>query len=356
MTIRAYGDNAAVELFEHHLVITRRRPGFIVDGSPAEQFIPFSSIKFVEFVRPGFIVNGRILLKLAGGSSGKADECAVSFPKSQVRQFEDVLRTVRQAIATPSIERLAMAAAQNRERIAPSPPSAAEGRQEIVITPSNFPAYEAGSRYDPAHGDDDRAYVRKNEHSYTPINPTLGSWWQEIPLLGKIAVIGFGIFLLFGVLAANEAPSTATQPLTLENVGANSSPTPEQQLSDLAEFITGKVQAGDVAVTDGPGKVGEFCSASSGTKILTFGGSFMDGQQTGVYDYYFAYEPRQGGISTSGKFQFDRTTGRVSISGVSETKSGSKEGTPIPDMALTITQVSDGVVDVFGVIFHSCVI
>lgn len=246
MSICAYGDDAVIELFEHHLVITRRRPGFIVDGPSAEQFIPFSSIKSLQFIRPGLIVHGRIVLTLSGGSISKADECAVSFPKSQVRPFEDVLRMIRQAIATPSIERLAMEAAQNRGRIEPSQPSASESRQEIVASPTHAGSPGPEQRYNSSYGDGDRVFVRRDEQSSTPINATLGGRWNDMPLLGKSALVGAAIVALITMWSREQGGALTLVPTPTGGAAEVAADTTAEEndttLSDAAEFLedTGK--------------------------------------------------------------------------------------------------------------------
>ena len=118
MSLRAFGFNAAIEVFDHHLVITRRNPGFIVDGPPAEQLIPLSSIKSLQFYRPGFAKRGRLVLIIEGGSTGRsgsaADDNTVFFGEPQLMPFEQVVQAIKSAIAMPSLERIAMAARNDR--------------------------------------------------------------------------------------------------------------------------------------------------------------------------------------------------------------------------------------------------
>lgn len=355
MSIRAYGNNAAIELFEHHLVITRRKPGMIADGPPAEHFLPYSSIKSVQFERPGFLSVGKIVFVFGNGTSKQGtvgDPHTVHFPKGQVRQFEDVLHTVRQAIATPSIERIAMAAAQNRGRIEQSAPPASAAHQEVIVAqPAEHGEY-AGQCYDRAASYDDRSFPPQPRDEHRPIKPTLGGWWSDMPLLGKILAVGVGCFLL---LAMCSVPSPEGE--TVAASGDDSAaPSSQQALSELTEFITGRPGSSDIAITDGTGKVGEFCSSSDGATVLSFGGSNLDGQETGVYDYFYAYKSADGGTSTSGTFTFDRAAGRIAITGVKESSKGSKAEKSMPDMIFNVSQISPGVIDVSGVTFHSCII
>lgn len=355
MSIRAYGNNAAIELFEHHLVITRRKPGMIVDGPPAEHFLPYSSIKSVQFERPGFFSVGKIVFVAGNGSSKQgtlSDPHTVVFPKGQVRQFEDVLHTVRQAIATPSIERIATAAAQNRRRIEQSAPPATAAQQAVIVAQPDVQREHDGQAYDRMASHDDRSFTPQPRAEHRPINPKLGGWWSDMPLLGKIIAVGLGCFLL---LAMCSVPSPEEDTVaTFSN--DSTAPSSQQALSELTEFITGRPGSSDIAITDGSGKVGEFCSSSDGATVLSFGGTNVDGQETGVYDYFYAYKSADGGTSTSGTFTFDRAAGRIVITGVKESPKGSKAEKSLPDMSFNVSQISPGVIDVSGVTFHSCII
>ena len=238
MSIRAYGNNAAIELFEHHLVITRRKPGMIVDGPPAEHFLPFSSIKSVQFERPGFLSVGKIVFVVGNGSPKQGtvgDPHTVHFPKGQVRQFEDVLHTVRQAIATPSIERIAMAAAQNRGRIEESAPPVSAAHQEVIVAqPAEHGAY-TGQGYDRAASYDDRSFRPQPRDEHRQIKPTLGGWWSDLPLLGKILAVGVGCLLLLALLTGGESgdagpsPDDTAVPEMIETVAAETVQLPAER-------------------------------------------------------------------------------------------------------------------------------
>ncbi|SMC82659.1 hypothetical protein [Novosphingobium sp. B1] len=352
MSIRAYGKNAAIELFEHHLVITRRKPGMIADGPSAERLIPFSSIKSVEFVRPGLMAHGRIILTLSGDNS---NGCIVAFSKGQARQFEDVLDEVRRAIAAPSIERLAMAASQTSRPIEKSAPSANAAHQEVIVAKQSEYSEDGGQTYDRATSYDDRSFASRQRSEHRPISPTLGGWWSDMPLLGKVIACCFVGFVLFSVLDSGQPTSASGSTDDFPSSEDGSTLSSEQVLRELTEFITGRPGSTDIAITDGTGKVGEFCSSSSGGTVLSFGGTNLDGQKTGVYDYFYAYRSEDGGSSTSGTFTFDRAAGRIAITGVKESSKGSK-AEPQPDMSFNLSQISPGVVDVSGVTFHSCII
>jgi hypothetical protein len=128
MIIHAQGDSACIDLFDHHLVITRQLRGMLMSSQEREQLIPLASIKSVQFQRPGFLAPGRIILIVADSTSKRPgtfqDPNTVLFAKRQLPAFERVYLAIREAIATPSIERIAMAA-QRREPVSYRPPSSA---------------------------------------------------------------------------------------------------------------------------------------------------------------------------------------------------------------------------------------
>lgn len=209
MSIRAYGKNAAIELFEHHLVITRRKPGMIADGPSAERLIPFSSIKSVEFVRPGIMAHGRIILTLSGDNS---NGCIVAFSKNQARQFEDVLDAVRRAIAAPSIERIAMAATQTSRPIEKSTPVANAAHQEVIVGKQSEHSEDDGQTYDRSTSYDDRTFAPQSRNERRPINSKPGGWWSDMPLLGKAIAVGVSCFLLLALLTRGESGDAGPAP------------------------------------------------------------------------------------------------------------------------------------------------
>jgi hypothetical protein len=354
--LRAFGSNATVDLFEHHLVITRRRSGLIIGVPMAEHFIPLSSIKSVQFIRPGFTSRGRLVLTLMGSSTAKAgtvtDQNTVFFEKKHLEAFEGILHAIREAIATPSIERLAMSA--QRGRVDHNPRPATENHLQRMLPP---PSAQGGAQQQNGSGN----YENHGASDRETLNPTLGGWWRDLPPVGKVAIVGFACFLLLSVWMA-DGPSTA-ETESIDGSGnapaettATAAPSGEQMLSKLTEFITGSPGTADIAITDGDGKVGEFCSASSGSNVLSFGGTHNDGKPTGVFDYYYEYRSAEGGMSNYGSYQFDHMSGTLSVHNVQHSRSGSKHTEPFPDLTMRLEQVSEGTVKVDGVSYHSCAI
>lgn len=362
MIVRASGNNATIDLFEHHLVIARRQRGIFFDGQDAEHMIPLSSITSVQFVRPGFLTAGKIVLVLAGGANPRSgtldDPNTVFFAKTQLTLFENVLRAIQAAIATPSIERLAMEA-QRRQSIGNTTPRPVDNKSIEVVSQ---PHTQGGSYQDPYSdaGTYRRdGYATDGKSQSEPPSPGAGGWWRDMPLMGKIIIIGGAAILLLNMCSSGT--STPSEDLNVASTGTSSPeetgpPSAEAMLSDLNEFVSGKASATDIAVTDGSGEVGEFCSASTGSAILSFGGSKMDGKPTGVFDYFYAYKVADGGTSTSGDFRFDRAAQQITVRSVTGSKSGSKEQASLPDLTMSISQVAPGTVVIDGVTYHSCVI
>lgn len=362
MILSAIGNDASIDLFDHHIVITRRRPGIITDRPSAEQFIPLSSIKSVQFIRPGFMARGMIMLTLEGGQSTKsgtsADENLVIFSKHQLSQFEVLLNAIREAIATPSIERMAMAA-QRRQSVGNSAPPPAESRTiQVVSQPSPQGGSTRGSYDETMHYDREGYATNGATRSASP-PPRVGGWWRDMPPLGKFVMVGLPATLLLSMCSSatippdDDASTASTDPSAAAEVVTSSA---EAMLSDLTEYINGKPGTAHIAVTDGPGDVGEFCSASAGTTVTSFGGAKMDGEQTVAFDNFFSFTLGDAGTSRSGEFWFDRASQRITVRSVTKSRPGFYEQRAIADIAMTISQIGPGIITVDGVTYHSCVI
>lgn len=362
MILSAVGIDASIELFEHHLVITRRRPGLLTDRPSAERFIPLSSIKSIGFVPPGLLSSGWIVMSLEGAASSTAgtikDENAVRFGKRQLPEFERLLHAIREAIATPSIERLAMAA-QQRQRLYSSQSSGGDERSIQALSQQNAQGGWTGGPDDRTVHHEPQSGRAEYEDQTTPVHLSRGGLWRDMPLMGKAILVAFVVVLLLSMCSSGtSSPDNPASPAS-SDAGAAAEPAQAEAqavLSDLTEFITGKPGSVDIAVTDGPGSVGEFCSATTGTTIMSFGGTKLDGKSTGVFDYFYAYKGSDGGTSTSGTFSFDRTAQQIIVRSVTRSKSGSEAQTSLPDLTMAIRQIEPGTVLIDGVTYHTCVI
>ena len=198
MLVRVYGRNATIDLFEHHLVITHARSGMFSDPAAEERFIPLSSILAVQVSRPTFGSPGKFVLTLAGSIASKpgtaADPNTVFFDKTQTAQVQAIVDHVRQAIATPSLEQLAMAAQRQRQASAPPPERQIKPTQAVLerVAPPR-------QSYNPNTGADYRDTSSAGHFAYNNPGPPPsggGSWWSDMPILGKVSVIGIPLLLL----------------------------------------------------------------------------------------------------------------------------------------------------------------
>lgn len=221
--IRAYGHNAAVDLFEHHLVITRRRGSMLFDAAASEQFIPLSSIKSVEFHPAGLVARGRMILTLAGNPSRhpgtESDVNTVFFAKGQADQFKQIVHAIRDAIATPSLEQLAMAAQRNRgqDRVSQAHPAQRSGSEPTRNTLQRIddPSSSHGGGYGNAgssgpydyHGHAPRQHIPP--HDPIASLPT-GGWWRDMPLAGKIILIAVTLITVITTCSYNERATSDT--------------------------------------------------------------------------------------------------------------------------------------------------
>lgn len=252
MTLHASGTNATIDLFEHHLVINQRQRGFLFDGPDVEHMIPLASIKSVQFVRPGFMSPGKIVFVLAAGAAARpgtpADPNTVCFSKRQLVPFENVLRAIQAAIATPSIERLAMAAQKQRsvDSHQPSPNShnlkRIDGRIGTV------------EHTDAIQGAEPTAALGPLQRQSDATDGKLGGLWRDLPFAGKVILIVVPLLFMLSMCSTGEPSQSAdgagstmnaedaeTQNLTQESIIGNWIMTPkggEDGKTDCGDFNT----------------------------------------------------------------------------------------------------------------------
>lgn len=352
MSLHAVGADATIDMFEHHLVIRRRKRGVLLDGPVAEHLIPLSSIKSVQFLRPSFLSTGRIALVLVAGAAARpgtpADPNTVFFSKKQLAAFEQVLRAIQAAIATPSIERIAIASQQQRS-IAPQQPDAHLG-QLAQIGPATTTTQQSG------HPDHFETADAQPEPSIHVPPPGQDGWWSDMPIVGKIILIGLVCFLLLRMCAQDsgvESSDTSAADNAASTASA-SEPTPEQMLGQWSEFVTGETGGRQFAITDGDGKPGEFCSASEGMMGMRFGRA-PEGQGLQLFDYfYWSDAPRSR--TYAGAFWFDKANRKLVARHLMQLRSDRDEGAPAADKTLDVAQVAPGVVSIDNTVFHICIL
>lgn len=355
-SLRAYGADASIEVFDNHLVITRRKSGLIFDGPPAEQLIPLSSIKSLQFHRPGFASRGRLVLVVEGSSQGRrsgtpADDNTLFFAKSQLEPFERVVSAIKAAIAMPSLERMAMAAQRN-SRIggAPKPPT---GQQlEPASTEQQF-RYRTAGTYDAPGGS---SYAQADEAAQ-PLRPGLGGWWQDMLPLGKVILIAFFVMLTLAMCSSGTSSpdGVASTTSAKDNSAATAPPPSDQMLSDLAEFVTGTAGTSSIGLTNGSGKLGEFCSGSDGSIVMAFGDPNASYGPDAQFDR-FAEVDTGNEVQIHGSFTFDRASGQITVRSVVKGGLPDKDTSPADDMTIHVAQISPGMVSIDGITFHRCIV
>ncbi|GEO01712.1 hypothetical protein NSE01_35440 [Novosphingobium sediminis] len=355
-SLRAYGADAIIEVFDNHLVITRRKPGLIFDGPPAEQLIPLSSIKSLQFHRPGFASRGRLVLAVEGGGSGRkagspSDENTLFFSKQQLEPFERVVGAIKAAIAMPSLERMAMAAQRN-SRIggASQPPT---GQQLEPTSTEQQSRYRTGGTYDARGG---ASYPQVDEAA-EPLRPGLGGWWQDMPPMGKVILVAFSVMLTLGMCSSGTSSLDGAESTTSaeDNSAAAAPSTPEQMLSDLAEFVTGSPRTTQLGLTNGSGMVGEFCSGTDGAVVMAFGDPNAAQGNNPQYDRFSKIDA-DNDVQFHGKFAFDQPNGTITVRSLVKGGLKDEDLQPTPDVTMQVEQVSPGVVSISGVTFHQCIV
>lgn len=367
MRVQAIGLNSTVELYDHHLVI-KRHPGFL-EASATELLVPLTNIVSVQFRRPALFTSGRLIIALQGAAQPKrtsyerrTDQTAIAFAKGQLAQFEEVLRVIRMAIATPSIEQLAMAAAQchavnDRVGQAPREPTRGQLQRIDIQSPEQSHFIDAEFR-EPGAGS---GYGRAPRPEEAPRTSDSGNFRNALGRAGTFVLIGVIVLLLLTMLTSQgENLGTGTAPAdpaidegqtadaTAQDHAATSA---DEMLSQWAEFVSGQAGTEGFGLTNGDGNVGQFCSASNGSWTMAFGGRQIGSLP--LYDYFAALK---AGTGFAGAFTFD--PGTRQLTGVRLIKQKQPDGPSrsTPDLHMTVTQVQPGVVEIDGTQMHLCVL
>jgi len=357
--LQAHGNRARVDVCDHHLVISR--PGG-VSGTARNQIVPFSSIKSVAFYRPTFFRPGRIVLFVAGGQSRSlgtpADDNTVFFGKEHLSTFEQLLQIIEAAIATPSLEQLAMAAARRQslgESVDRRPREPTPGQLQRIDLPLSEQALDAEFRAsgEGLHGG------RAPHQASAPPNSESGSFRKALGRAGTFVLIGVILLLLLtmlsgpgeNVVAAPADPAIDGAEPANASAQDPSATSADQMLSQWAEFVSGQASTEGFGLTNGNGHVGEFCSASNGSWTMAFGGRRIGSLP--LYDYFAALK---AGTGFAGAFTFDPPTRELTGVRLIKQKQPDGPSRSTPDLHMSVSQVQPGIVVVNGTQMHLCVL
>lgn len=356
MIIHAQGDSACIDLFDHHLVITRQLRGMLMSSQEREQLIPLASIKSVQFQRPGFLAPGRIILIVADSTSKRPgtfqDPNTVLFAKRQLPAFERVYLAIREAIATPSIERIAMAA-QRREPVSYRPPSSATSDivEHVPRLANAGEQFGAGPSTPRDHRDQDRIRTQ----SRPSVRRAVLQWWETVPPIGKFTLAGCGVALFLMMCPPDEqSPNILSR--AVGPSGKNRPPLTQSMIALWARYAIGEQRDKEFALVDGPGKPGEFCANAPMGVMLVFGDRSPKEGVAPVFDEFSRFDANTG-MELRGRFWFDMEHSRLTFRNLVRDRPMGNQGQPVPDITATTELGSDtGTVRIEGTAFHYCVI
>lgn len=360
MIIHAQGDSACIDLFDHHLVITRQLRGMLIGSQEREQLIPLASIKSVQFQRPGFLAPGRIILAVADSTSKRPgtfqDPNTVLFAKRQLPAFERVYHAIREAIATPSIERIAMAA-QRREPVSYRPPSpAASDIVEHVPRLANA-GEQFGARTSTPY--DHRDQDRMRAESRPTVKRAMVRWWETVPPIAKFTVAGCAAALLLTMCTPGEQSTSAdgdsTDSAVTNQPADGQPPSTQAMITAWSLYTLGERRDKEFPLIDGPGKPGEFCSAAGGHAMLVFGDHSPKEGVAPFFDEFSKFDDRTG-MELRGRFWFDQANNRLTLRNLMQDRPNGHDPHPVADMTLATEPAEPGVVRIDGTAFHYCVI
>jgi hypothetical protein len=359
MIVHASGFGATVDLFEHHLVISRQRRGVLLDSAVNELLIPLSSIKSVQFIRPGILSPGRLILTLAGQAStrhGTAnDPNTVLFSKRELGQFEYVVRAIQEAIAMPSIERMAMAS-QHRAQVDYG--SAPAGERQIVRR-SRPPSDNGHASY--ANSFDSDAHQGRGQRSTLGDPPPsndrgFGGWWRDVPIVGKFIFVALGLILLLSMCSHGDgSPDDASASPAQAGQTAQATPSTEDMMSAWAGYALGERRTNVFPLVDGSGKPGEFCTSTNGKVTMIFGDRSPKAGVPQSFDQFARFDVATG-MELRGRFWFDQANHKLTFRDLVRGRPFGSVSEPAKDMTVEVQPVAPGIVQIDGATFHYCVL
>lgn len=252
MRVQAIGLNATIDLHDHHLIIHRR--GDMFSGGPTELLVPLNSIKSVQFRRPSGWRSGRIIISLEGAAAPKLsdyqrkmDPMSVTFSDYHLAQFEQILEVIREAIAMPSIEQMAMGAQRNRqEQVSQARPQPKPTRAvlERIDPPRQSYNPNTGANYDDTGTSGHQAYHHPGggRADEPPLNPSVGEWWREVHPLAKIILIAIPIIVLLTMCSGP---------------GEDAAPAPVEPAMEATEAVPADAQDPSYNYIDGMPPIGQ---------------------------------------------------------------------------------------------------
>jgi hypothetical protein len=135
------------------------------------------------------------------------------------------------------------------------------------------------------------------------------AFWHDVVgrilvVVGRIGLAALGIIVLLLVIVWLDPGDThapaAKQPASGAQTQAERQPNAKQMLSEWSEAVMGKPSTIGFALIDGKGKSGEFCSSSSGTSLMNFGGRSLPPEHADMYTYNAFAKPLPN-LSASGR-------------------------------------------------------
>lgn len=332
----------------------------LMSSQEREQLIPLASIKSVQFQWPGFLAPGRIILTVADATSKRPgtfqDPNTVLFAKRQLPAFERVYHAIREAIATPSIERIAMAA-QRREPVSYRPPSSAASDivEHVPRLASAGERFCAGPPTPYDHCDQDRVRTE----SRPSVRRAVAQWWKSVPPIAKFTAAGCAVALLLTMCTPGKQSTSADSDsvdLSFANQRTDGQkPSTHAMISAWALYSLGERRDKEFPLIDGPGKPGEFCSGAGSHAMLVFGDHSPKEGVAPFFDEFSKFDDRTG-MELRGRFWFDQANNRLTIRNLMQDRPNGHDPHPVTDMTLVTEPAEPGVVRIDGTAFHYCVI
>jgi hypothetical protein len=220
-----------------------------------------------------------------------------------------------------------------------------------VARPTDRPAEQARHSTNPANQTPPR---RDTAYGLADVRRFFRGLWRAFLVLLGILVL---LFLFFAFVPAPEIDASSDDkgsPAATSSAGPDDGGN-KQMLSDWSQAVMGKPSAIGFALIDGVGKPGEFCSSSSGTSLMNFGGRSLPREHADMYTY-FSWLPDKSDVGIVGFFSFDADARELLGHDLIKGNVSTDVHDNIADIRLKVQTDGSGNVTINGTRYHLCVL
>lgn len=179
-------------------------------------------------------------------------------------------------------------------------------------------------------------------------------FWRSLPWRNAVWLIG-GLLILAGVWPSSDDNNSAAVSQEGQAAATPEADEAKQMLSEWSEAVTGKPSTIGFALIDGKGKPGEYCSSSTGTSLMNFGGRSLPAEHADMYTY-FSWLPDKSDTGIVGFFTFDPAATELLGHDLIQGNVSTDRHHDIADKRFKVNVDGSGKVTIDGTLYHVCVL